>query len=296
MVKKETINNEQLAYYTWPILVGLAKRKKVITYKNLAEKLEPKAGREIHHRAIRHILHEIYLFCEQNKLPLLTILIINKGTNLPGNGIPSLNIKEDTDKVNDYDWTFENPFEYAKNGSIGRNYNFFKSNENSVGEIEYELELEEQNEIVITDEQFIEPIDFSELEKINVDSTEKIIDLEAKMKNQVPEVKLRISKFIERGTITTEVKKIAGYKCLICEELDEMNYSFSKINGERYVETHHVEPVSLGGSLGISNLITVCANHHRQLHFGNAEVIENTKTYFTFRIDKKEITIAKITQ
>lgn len=160
-----------------------------------------------------------------------------------------------------------------------------------------ELEIPEENESELEnldiENESLQDIDFSELEKITIDSSKKISELERKMRNQLPEVKYRISKYIERGIIATEIKKHSGFICSICEELGENEYSFLKENGERYIETHHVEPVSSGGSLGSENLITVCANHHRQLHYGNAKVIENTKNYFTFKIDGKEITIAK---
>lgn len=130
----------------------------------------------------------------------------------------------------------------------------------------------------------------------NADTIKGINELENKMKNQPPETKQRISSYIERGSIANKVKEITGYKCLVCEALGESPFSFFKKNGKYYVETHHVEQVSTlkKGVLSVSNLMTVCANHHRQLHYGQSEIISQTEKYFTFKIDKKTIRVPKI--
>ena len=120
--------------------------------------------------------------------------------------------------------------------------------------------------------------------------------IEKKMKGQQPEIKQRISNYIERGAISNKVKKLNNYKCSVCEALGNSTNSFIKQNGETYIETHHVEPVSTAktGVLSITNLMTVCANHHRQLHYGNVDLTENTEKYFTFIIDRQKIRIEKI--
>ncbi len=71
--------------------------------------------------------------------------------------------------------------------------------------------------------------------------------------------------------------------------------NFMKTNNIPYIETHHVNEVSNleKGSLGISNLITLCANHHRQMHYGNVLLRESENTHFLFNIDGKEIKIIK---
>jgi len=124
-----------------------------------------------------------------------------------------------------------------------------------------------------------------------------IIQLEKKMKDMIPEVKKRISKYIERGSIANKVKMHTGYKCQICEAKSLDPYMFEKPNGINYIETHHVEPVSerKKGSLGISNLITVCANHHRQLHYGNTKVLSDKYGIFKFEIDGEIIEVKKLT-
>lgn len=130
----------------------------------------------------------------------------------------------------------------------------------------------------------------------NADTLEAISRLEKKMKNMTPRVKERLSSFIERGSIASKIKVITGYKCLVCEAFKENPYSFQKGDGEYYVETHHVEPVAnlKKGSLSIANLLTVCANHHRQMHYGNVEIIEDGEGYFRFKFDNKVLKINKI--
>lgn len=134
------------------------------------------------------------------------------------------------------------------------------------------------------------------IENITADTIKDIEKLEKKMKGQQPEIKQRISNFIERGSISNKVKKLNNYKCSVCEALGNETNSFLKTNGIIYIETHHVEPVSTVkiGALSITNLMTVCANHHRQLHYGNVELVENAEKYFVFIIDGQRIIINKI--
>lgn len=137
---------------------------------------------------------------------------------------------------------------------------------------------------------------FNNIENETIHDNQEIINLELKYQNASPQVKEVISKRIERGKISSEIKKVYKYKCKICESLGLNPYSFQKTNGEYYIETHHLIPVSnlLQGSLGISNLITVCANHHRQFHFGNIEIIDNTHEALILSIDGRKIEIEKM--
>lgn len=134
------------------------------------------------------------------------------------------------------------------------------------------------------------------IDDTSADNLKDIQKLEKKMKKQSPELKQRISSFIERGLIANKVKKIANYKCLICEVQGKNPYSFIKKNGEYYIETHHVEPVSTLkiGVLGIANLMTVCANHHRQLHYGNSIILEDTDKHFKIKLEEETLIINKI--
>ena len=119
-------------------------------------------------------------------------------------------------------------------------------------------------------------------------------ELQDKFEDAAPEVKERTSRYIERGSVGNKVKKYNGFKCQICEEIGSNPYGFKKKGGERYVEAHHVMPVSEGqkGSLAASNIMTLCANHHRQMHYGAVDV-KFTASSFLVTIDGDEIEISR---
>ena len=147
------------------------------------------------------------------------------------------------------------------------------------------LELADRNIEKVTEVTTAEINDYIDLQK-----------LEAKYFNAIPRVKEIVSRRIERGNISKAVKKVNNYKCQICKALGQNPHGFKKRNGEFYVETHHIIPVSEleQGSLGTLNLLTVCANHHRQLHYGDVKLIKNNKIYFEFAIDNEQIRINKM--
>lgn len=123
---------------------------------------------------------------------------------------------------------------------------------------------------------------------------DELAALEQRFANASPEVKSRVSKCVERGPIGAAVKRANGHKCQICEAMGLSPISFLKRSGDPYVEAHHVMPVHRGevGTLSMSNIVTLCANHHRQMHFGNVEVMIG-ETEFTFKIDENEIKIPR---
>jgi predicted RNA-binding protein with PUA-like domain len=89
-------------------------------------------------------------------------------------------------------------------------------------------------------------------------SPTNLSDLEDRYLSASPVVKLRLSRSIERGSVGDHVKKANGFKCQICEASNLESLGFVKKNGERYVEAHHVTPVSAMevGSLAASNVIS----------------------------------------
>lgn len=116
--------------------------------------------------------------------------------------------------------------------------------------------------------------------------------LEDKYKNASPEVKERVSKYIERGNVGSRVKKALGHRCQVCAALGREPIAFKKPNGEPYAEAHHVMPVAelRIGSLAASNIMVLCANHHRQMHYGGIEVAICEKT-FEFKMDGTAVAI-----
>lgn len=134
----------------------------------------------------------------------------------------------------------------------------------------------------------------SEVAEVGGDRLDRLSELESKFLHASPVVKTRLSRTIERGPIGREVKRLNGFRCQMCEALGLNPFGFKKPNGEPYVEAHHVMPVHRQeiGSLSSANVITLCANHHRQVHFGDV-VCNICEQHFTFALDGKEVTIAR---
>jgi predicted HNH restriction endonuclease len=118
--------------------------------------------------------------------------------------------------------------------------------------------------------------------------------LEKQFLKASPEVKERVSRTIERGPVGRAVKKALGFQCQLCAALGQHPLGFHKKNGEPYVEAHHVMPVSAlqVGSLAASNIMVLCANHHRQMHYGNVKLQISQQT-FDIHIDGKEHKISR---
>ena len=57
----------------------------------------------------------------------------------------------------------------------------------------------------------------------------------------------------------------AMHRCCLCPEHHDI------------VDAHHIVPVSENGTDDDWNLLVLCANHHRQLHYATVEWPEGTK-------------------
>ena len=62
-------------------------------------------------------------------------------------------------------------------------------------------------------------------------------------------------------SIVDALKEKYHYKCQIC------GFNFKMKNGNEYCEAHHLVPLSTGGSQMPENVIIICPNHHRMLHY-----------------------------
>lgn len=100
----------------WPILVERAKIRKTYTYGEVA----PKIG--LHHRPVKYALDPIQNYCKENKIPILTAVVVNQDTGEPGDGFLGGDIKE----VYEFDWdAIPNPFH--KEVSIDEFIRFIRS-------------------------------------------------------------------------------------------------------------------------------------------------------------------------
>lgn len=123
---------------------------------------------------------------------------------------------------------------------------------------------------------------------------EALEQLREKYQDASPRVKARLAMHIERGAVGAAVKRARGFHCQLCQAFGLPSLGFLKRSGEPYVEAHHVMPVSalLPGSLGPRNVISVCAGHHRQIHYGNVTVVE-LPDEFVFTIDNTEVRVSR---
>ncbi|RYD86019.1 MAG: hypothetical protein EOP84_00395 [Verrucomicrobiaceae bacterium] len=112
--------------------------------------------------------------------------------------------------------------------------------------------------------------------------------------NASPKTKLRLSKRIERGAVGDRVKAANNHRCQICVELDQPPIAFHKTDGRPYAEAHHVILVSTlqPGALGPENVICVCPNHHRELHYGNASIVAEMAGFWV-SLGEQKVRISK---
>jgi hypothetical protein len=104
-----------------------------------------------------------------------------------------------------------------------------------------------------------------------------------------------ISRRIERGPVAA--KEATGYRCRLCPALGLDPVPFLGRDGRPFAEARHVTFLSRlePGSLAPSKIITVSPDHHRQLHYGDALLVEDTGAAFRFRIDGVLVIDSKVT-
>ena len=103
--------NEELqhgrAAAIWEVLVSRAAENRTLTYKSLSEEVN------VHHRALRHALEVIQEYCQTNKLPHLTALVVNSTTGVPGagNNLDDSQLEKEYQRIFHYNWAaILNPF------------------------------------------------------------------------------------------------------------------------------------------------------------------------------------------
>jgi hypothetical protein len=242
-------------------LIDLAKRRGTCGYKKLAEDIAGKGSYtngNYDGTYVAHMAGTISIDEANAGRPLLSVLIVNQGSKLPGKGF----------------------FELAQDLGL-----FFGDPKNKSLQYEYT-----KYELARVWSYWSTSFDESDKQEIALRNR----DFDA---SKTPEEKERVVKQFERGPVGNKVKALNGYKCQVCEAFGRDPFSFLKPDDIPYIEAHHVVPVSSleKGVLSASNVITVCANHHRQMHYGKIEVDWNqtTELAFTFKIDGTVIKIKK---
>lgn len=98
-----------------------------------------------------------------------------------------------------------------------------------------------------------------------------------------PNVHERLVHQIDRPTsISNALKKRQNYVCQICG-----CEGFEKRTGGRYAEAHHLIALHelVPGSLVTDNILVVCANCHRKLHYADVEITDVSDTALDISIN-----------
>jgi len=207
---------------------------------------------------------------------------------------------KDSSIVNQLKSIFINSFQYILEN---KNFNLLKGNNKNLVKTIYDDYIKIKfcnDEKTISFEPLLDQdILNSDIEKLytidekEINENEKLFE---ELSSKTPEKRKRYIEVLERGNISNKVKKDSGYKCQICEVLGLDPLGFKKKNSdEYYVEAHHVTPVASQkkGILHPRNLICVCANHHRQIHYGNVELLKSEEDKFIFKIEEKIIEVKR---
>lgn len=114
-MNQKKINQHERAYLAWNVLVSYAIKKNTITYKELTDKIGVS-----HHRPARFFLDIIQDHCMSEKLPPLSILVVNQ-SGLPGSGFVAwadiATFDQGANLVYDFNWSsIDNPFEFVVTG------------------------------------------------------------------------------------------------------------------------------------------------------------------------------------
>ena len=103
---------------------------------------------------------------------------------------------------------------------------------------------------------------------------------------------------IRSPAISAAAIRTANFLC----EIDQSHQTFmSRAKGQRYVEAHHLIPISKQGLFNVSidvvaNIVSLCANCHRQLHYGTDKdrrsLLKSLLNRRRQRLQEKEIDVS----
>lgn len=106
-----SLNHEEQAARAWSALTEHAANRSTLTYGKLGQLIG------VHHRSLRHALHLIQNYCLEEKLPPITILVVQASRGRPGTGFIAWDVDDiatGLESVYSYPWpSARNPFVYA---------------------------------------------------------------------------------------------------------------------------------------------------------------------------------------
>jgi predicted restriction endonuclease len=133
-------------------------------------------------------------------------------------------------------------------------------------------------------EHFLEVLRSNE-DLLATDEAEELFKDNKELRNETTEKKIKAIKRYKQ--ITDKLKQKYLSKC----QIESCGFTFKKINGEYYSEGHHLIPLSQGGSQDEENVVILCANHHRMLHYADVEIKEKEGIFRIIVINGKELRI-----
>lgn len=135
------------------------------------------------------------------------------------------------------------------------------------------------------------PAEYRQVET-EIDSLEAIERLNSAYAELVPAKRNQVvTHHLDRGSaVSRALKRILGAKCQICGWV-----GFEKPNGECFIEAHHLQQLAerSPSSLCSDNVILVCPNCHRELHYGSSIQVEEGGDFITITLSRTSARIPK---
>ncbi len=95
---------EERAQQVWPILTQAARNRQLLTYTQVAERIGMAP------QGMGQILARIMWYCDQNGLPPLTVLVVQRETGKPGPGLTTTgDVDRDREAVFERNWDAQLP-------------------------------------------------------------------------------------------------------------------------------------------------------------------------------------------
>jgi len=97
-----------------------------------------------------------------------------------------------------------------------------------------------------------------------------------------------VSRTIRHDTQLVEaLKEACEFRC----QFPNCDVRIPKREGGFYIEVAHIQPLSKCGRSIVGNLLVLCPNHHKELDYGDLEIIEQTVEHVHGRLNGREFAI-----
>ena len=108
----------------------------------------------------------------------------------------------------------------------------------------------------------------------------RVAEIDAISATSPPTSRSELAQRYERDDVLIRlIKELRGSACQVC------GASFVIKSGDSYCEVHHLEHLAHLGLNVSSNLLVLCAQHHRQFHFGEVRIREHTSAFIVVEVD-----------